>query len=94
MQRLSILAIVGLLVLATLLGSCAYSHPDPYVRQGRRSGAAVGAISGAVIGNNVSGGNAWAGAAIGGAIGGLAGDRRGKTNSMYYGYGGPRYRYY
>ena len=73
-------------------------HPDPYVRQGRRSGAAVGAATGAIIGNNVKGGNAWGGAAIGAAVGGMAGDRRGKVNSMYYGrpyYGRPypAYRY-
>jgi hypothetical protein len=72
-----------------LLSSCV-SHYDPYVREGRRSGAAVGAITGAIIGNNIKGGNSWGGAAIGAAIGGLAGDRYGKINSMYY----RGYRYY
>ena len=83
--------LIGLVVLfiASTLISCVSS--DPYVRSGRRRGAAAGAITGAVIGNNVKGGNSWGGAAVGAAVGGLAGDRRGKTNSMYY---GSRYRYY
>lgn len=76
---------------SSLLSSCVapVGHPDPYVRQGRRTGAVVGGVAGAVIGNNTGMGS-WGGAAIGTAIGGLAGDRRGKVNSMYYG-GGPRY---
>ena len=90
-----ITVVITLLITATFV-SCV-AHPDPYVRQGRASGAVLGGITGAVIGNNVKGGNSWGGAAIGAAVGGLAGDRRGKTNSMYYGYGGPRntgYYYY
>lgn len=72
----------------TVLSSC---HPDPYVRRGRAGGATVGAIAGGVISDS------WGGAAVGAAVGGLIGDQRGKTNSMYYGYGGPRrtgYYYY
>ena len=80
--------LVTFLVITSTLISCV-SHPDPYVRHGRRSGAVVGGITGAVIGNNVKGGSSWGGAAIGAAVGGLAGDRRGKVNSMYY-----RPRYY
>jgi hypothetical protein len=82
--------LISSIVLVSTLFSCV-GHPDPYVRGGRRRGAAAGAIAGAAIGNNVRGGNSWGGAAIGAAVGGLAGDRRGKTNSMYYGGG---YRYY
>ena len=79
-------------LVAATLGSCAHpvGHPDPFVRQGRRSGAVVGGVAGAVIGNNTGLGS-WGGAAIGTAVGGLAGDRRGKVNSMYY--GRPRYYY-
>ena len=91
MKLYHVLIIFSSLIIAGTLSSCAVGHYDPYVRHGRRSGAAVGAITGAVIGNNVKGGNSWAGAAIGAAVGGLAGDRRGKTNSMYY---RSRYRYY
>jgi hypothetical protein len=91
MKRTYLLLIaVASVYIASFLVSCA-SHPDPYVRQGRRSGAVVGGVTGAVIGNNVKGGNSWGGAAVGAAVGGLAGDRRGRTNSMYY---GNRYRYY
>ena len=88
-----ILLLLSSAVIVSCFASC-YGHPDPYVRQGRRSGAVLGAATGAIIGNNVKGGNAWGGAAIGAAVGGMAGDRRGKVNSMYY--GGPRgyYRYY
>ena len=75
---------ISILLIGATLSSCS-THPDPYVRSGRNRGAAAGAITGAVIGNNVKGGNSWGGAAIGAAVGGLAGDRRGKTNSMYYG---------
>jgi hypothetical protein len=76
------------------LASCygPVGHPDPYVRQGRRTGAVVGGVTGAVIGNNVSGGNSWGGAAIGASVGALAGDRRGRVNSMYY--RGRPFRYY
>ena len=81
---------IACLAVAATFVSCV-GHPDPYVRHGRRSGAAVGAVTGAVIGNNVKGGSSWGGAAVGAAIGGLAGDRRGKVNSMYYRRG---YRYY
>ncbi len=81
MKLLSIYLVVATL-LAGLFTSCV--SPDPYVRQGRRSGAVVGGVTGAVIGNNIKGGNSWGGAAIGAAVGGLAGDRRGKVNSMYY----------
>ena len=91
MNRHHIIAIVFLFITSTLV-SCVAPHPDPYVRQGRRTGAVVGGITGAVIGNNVKGGNSWGGAAIGAAVGGLAGDRRGKMNSMYY--RRPVYRYY
>jgi uncharacterized membrane protein len=85
--------IMSLVAFSTLLGSCMapVGHPDPYVRQGRRTGAVVGGVAGAVIGNNTGMGS-WGGAAIGAAVGGLAGDRRGKVNSMYYG-GAPRYYY-
>ena len=95
-MKLRIPAIFALFI-GLFVSSC---HPDPYVRQGRRSGAVVGGITGAVIGNNVKGGNSWGGAAIGAAVGGLAGDRRGKVNSMYYGRPAyyrappPYYRYY
>ncbi len=70
---------------STLVSSCMapVGHPDPFVRQGRRTGAVVGGVTGAVIGNNTGMGS-WGGAAIGTAVGGLAGDRRGKMNSMYY----------
>ena len=71
----------AILFLTTLV-SC--MHPDPYVRQGRRTGTALGAATGAIIGNNIDGGNSWGGAAIGAAVGRMAGDQRGKTNSMYY----------
>ena len=91
MNRSSFVLIIFALA-TSLLVSCYAPHPDPYVRQGRRSGAAVGAATGAIIGNNVKGGNAWGGAAIGAALGGMAGDRRGKVNSMYY-RGYPPYRY-
>ena len=92
MKRINLFTLVAL-VIAFLATSCA--HPDPYVRQGRSSGAVIGGIAGAIIGNNVKGGNSWGGAAIGAALGGLAGDRRGKVNSMYYrGYPSPRYRRY
>jgi hypothetical protein len=96
MKRTHLLITASILLLTGVLQSCVYS-PDPYVRSGRRTGAVVGGITGAVIGNNIKGGNSWGGAAIGAAVGGLAGDRRGKVNSMYYGYGGPRrtgYYYY
>jgi len=89
MKRYQFFLLTSLLFITATLVSCV-AHPDPYVRQGRRSGAVVGGITGAVIGNNVKGGNSWGGAAIGAAVGGLAGDRRGKTNSNYY---RPRYYY-
>ena len=80
---------------ASMLVSCVAPHPDPYVRQGRATGIVAGGITGAIIGNNIKGGNSWGGAAIGAALGGMVGDSRGKVNSMYYGYGGPRrYSYY
>ena len=85
------------LLIAVALSSCTPPHPDPHVRQGRTAGAVVGGVAGAVIGNNVKGGNSWGGAAIGTAVGILAGDQRGKVNSMYSGYSGPRnvgYYYY
>mgnify|MGYP003573625738 CR=1 FL=1 len=85
MKTNRIFQFISLLLIAGTLSSCVSSHPDPYVRAGRNRGMAAGAITGAVIGNNVKGGNSWGGAAIGAAVGGLAGDRRGKTNSMYYG---------
>ena len=84
MKTNRIFQFISLLLIAGTLSSCS-THPDPYVRAGRNRGMAAGAITGAVIGNNVKGGNSWGGAAIGAAVGGLAGDRRGKTNSMYYG---------
>ena len=100
MKRIDLIATVSLLALTTLASAAApppppayvpAGHPDPYVRQGRRSGAAVGAASGAAIGKKTKEVSTWGGAAIGTAVGGLAGDRRGKMNSMYYGRG---YRYY
>jgi hypothetical protein len=91
MKLTRLFKLISCIVIASTLESCVVGHPDPYVRAGRRRGAAAGAITGAVIGNNVHGGSSWGGAAIGAAVGGLAGDRRGKVNSMYY--GGP-YRYY
>ena len=93
MKLYQLIVAIATLFIAAELVSC-YAHPDPYVRAGRRRGAVVGGVTGAVIGNNVSGGSSWGGAAIGAAVGGLAGDRRGKMNSMYYGYGRPRYGYY
>ncbi len=90
MKTYRLFLLISLLFVAATLVSCVAPHPDPYVRQGRRTGAVVGGVTGAVIGNNVKGGNSWGGAAIGAAVGGLAGDRRGKTNSMYY---RPRYYY-
>lgn len=88
MKSYHLLLVISFLFIAATLVSCV-THPDPYVRAGRRRGAVAGGITGAVIGNNVKGGSSWGGAAIGAAVGGLAGDRRGKTNSMYY-----RPRYY
>jgi len=77
------------------LDSCApIGHPDPYVRHGRRSGAALGAVAGGIIGHNVKGVSKWEGAAAGAVIGGIMGDARGKTNSMYYGGGYRRRPYY
>ena len=86
------LTLIAAIVLSGATITACYS-PDPYVRHGRRSGAAVGAATGAIIGNNIDGGSSWGGAAVGAAVGGLAGDRRGKTNSMYYRSTNP-YRYY
>lgn len=82
-----------LALLALLLPSCVVpvGHPDPYVRQGRRTGAVAGGVAGAVIGNNTGMGS-WGGAAIGASVGALAGDRHGKVNSMYY-RSQPRYYY-
>lgn len=71
-------------LVALTFAACEAQHPDPYVRQGRRSGAATGAIAGAVIGNNVSGMSSAEGAIAGALVGGLVGDQRGKVNSMYY----------
>ena len=75
----SLAKVIACGLLAATFVSCYTPHPDPYVRQGRRTGAAVGAATGAIIGNNVKGGNSWGGAAIGAALGGMAGDRRGKS---------------
>ena len=99
MKRVLFSTTLLVLAVATLVTftSCYYS-PDPYVRNGRRSGAVIGGVTGAVIGNNVRGGNSWGGAAIGATMGGLAGGNRGRVNSMYYRGGGYRsyggYRYY
>jgi uncharacterized protein YcfJ len=66
------------------LVGCAAQHPDPYVRQGRRTGTATGAVAGAIIGNNVDGMSSAEGAVAGALVGGLVGDQRGKVNSMYH----------
>ena len=73
-------------LLCGLAGSSCTS--DPYVNQGRATGAVLGGAAGAVIGNNTGMGS-WGGAAAGAAIGGIMGDTAGKTNSMYH-----RGRYY
>lgn len=73
-NRISVLALVALMLIGTSLTSCEAVKNSNNTQKGAGIGAVAGAVLGGVLGNNLGkGGNGALGAVLGGVVGGVAG---------------------
>ena len=73
-NRISVLALVALMLIGTSLTSCEAVKNSNNTQKGAGIGAVAGAVLGGVLGNNLGkGGNGALGAVLGAVLGGVAG---------------------